>query len=142
MALAPLDERYFLFYEDLDWGIRAIRAGHGVGYAFDSVVTHKGGGSTGTKSVGYGSRLSVYLQFRNRLVFVQTHYPGWFVYTGLFSILHALRAARHGAFAPAIEGILAGLRGETGRPDWLVHTHVVPRESGGTQGRMRTHATP
>ena len=46
-ALAPLDERYFLYFEDLDWGIRAKRAGYRLGYAHDSVVYHVGGTSTG-----------------------------------------------------------------------------------------------
>lgn len=133
----PLDERYFLFFEDVDWGVRATRAGHRVGYAFDSVVAHLGGGSTGTRSFGYGgSRLSVYLSFRNRLLFVQTHYPGWFAYTSLLSVLHAVRVAPHGAFIPAIKGIAAGLRGETGRPDWLIDVHVVPHGRGSDHVRQ------
>jgi GT2 family glycosyltransferase len=128
--IAPFDERYFLYFEDLDWGVTAQRAGYLVGFAHDSIVIHAGGGSTGARSVGYGgSRLAVYLQFRNRLLFVSSHYPRWVLWTALISWMHALRLVAHRAFLPAAEGILGGLRGESGRPDWLVDVHKVPKST-------------
>ena len=67
-ALGPLDERYFLFFEDLDWGIRARRAGHRVGHAHRSVVVDVGGTSIGSSRSpdAESSPLAVYLEFRNR----------------------------------------------------------------------------
>ena len=130
--MVPLDERYFLFFEDFDWGARAREGGYRVGYAHKSIVIHAGGNSVGSPSHGaIGSPLAVYLGFRNRLLFVQAHYPQWWIWTALVSWLHAIRLIRRGRFKPAVLGVLAGLRGETGRPDWLVAQHKVrgPRDS-------------
>ncbi len=127
-ALGPLDERYFLFFEDLDWGIRARRAGHRVGHAHRSVVVDVGGTSIGSSRSpdAESSPLAVYLEFRNRLLFVRNHYPLWLPWTALMGWLHALRLLRRGGFSSAFRGLVAGLRGETGRPDWLVARHNKP----------------
>jgi N-acetylglucosaminyl-diphospho-decaprenol L-rhamnosyltransferase len=125
-TLFPLDERYFLFFEDFDWGTRARRAGFRVGYAHSSVVIHAGGNSIGTPSHGaIGSPLAVYLGFRNRLLFVRTHHPLWWTWTVLVSCLHSIRLVRRRGFGPAISGLFAGLRGETGRPEELLAKHQV-----------------
>jgi N-acetylglucosaminyl-diphospho-decaprenol L-rhamnosyltransferase len=119
--LLPLDERYFLYFEDLDWGIRTQRAGFRIGHANDSVVIHRCGTSIGSSVRGsLGSTLSIYLEFRNRLLFVRTHYRRWLVWTFLMSFFYALRLLPKGGFRPACQGIRAGVRGEVGRPDVLV----------------------
>jgi N-acetylglucosaminyl-diphospho-decaprenol L-rhamnosyltransferase len=134
-ALVPLDERYFLFFEDLDWGVRARRAGFRVGHAHASVVIDVGGTSIGSSrsSGSVASPLAVYLEFRNRLLFVRTHYHRWLVWTALMGCLHALRFLPRGGFGPAVRGLLAGLKGETGRPDRLVTRHHVPGSRGSSQ---------
>ena len=43
--IGPMDERFFLYYEDLDWGLRAKK--FGLGYASGSIVGHKGGTTLG-----------------------------------------------------------------------------------------------
>jgi hypothetical protein len=122
--LLPLDERYFLYFEDLDWGIRARQAGFRIGYANDSIVIHPGGSSLGSPVEGsIGSPLSIYLEFRNRLLFVKIHYPWWWIWTLAMSYFYALRLLPHGGLWPACQGILAALRGEVGRPDSLVAQH-------------------
>jgi GT2 family glycosyltransferase len=139
-ALVPLDERYFLYYEDVDCGVRARLAGFRLGYAHNSVVVHPGGRSIGSQSSRYvGSSLAIYLEFRNRLLFVRTHYPRWLMWTALMSCLHALRLFPRGGFGAAARGLRAGLRGETGRPDWLLARHVVPgsRDSRASASRQR-----
>jgi N-acetylglucosaminyl-diphospho-decaprenol L-rhamnosyltransferase len=129
-AIFPLDERYFLFFEDLDWGVRARRAGFRIGHAHASVVVDQGGTSAGGgRSTGsVGSPLSIYLGFRNRLLFVEAHHRRWLWWTALMGCLHALRLSLRdrAAVQPAFHGLLAGLRGETGRPDRLVARHRLP----------------
>jgi N-acetylglucosaminyl-diphospho-decaprenol L-rhamnosyltransferase len=126
-ALFPLDERYFLYYEELDWGVRARKSGYRVGYAHHSVVIHIGGTSLGSSSSSsLGSPLAIYLEFRNSLLFVRAHFPRWWMWTALMGCLHALRLLPGGGFGPAIRGLVAGLRGESGRPDWLIARHHVP----------------
>lgn len=122
--LLPLDERYFLYFEDLDWGIWTQQAGFRVGHANESVVIYRCGTSIGSSVGGSrGSSLSIYLQFRNRLLFVRTHYRWWLVWTFLMSHFYALRLLTKGGIRPACQGIRAGLRGEVGRPDALVDQH-------------------
>lgn len=118
-----MDERYFLYFEDLDWGSRA-KAVHAIGYAHRSVVPHKGGTtvrSTGCRAAR--SRLAVYLEFRNPIIFVRTTYPAWLAWTVVMQVVHAARFALGGAranFRAAVQGLIAGLQGELGRPDRIL----------------------
>ncbi len=121
--IGMMDDRYFLFFEDLDWGLRA-KASCGVGYAYDSVVPHIGGTSIGSgKRMADRSRLAVYLEFRNRILFVRWNFPGWLAWTVFMAALQSgrlLLAGALGNFAAAWSGLGAGLAGETGRPDRLI----------------------
>jgi hypothetical protein len=115
-----MDESFFLYWEEVDWGVRA-KAACGIGYAHRSVVPHIGGTSTG----GVGKRAkrsaaAVYLGNRNKLHFVRRHHPGWFVWTVVVSFLRTGEYLLVGStrnFSAAIKGLVAGLRGEKGRPE-------------------------
>jgi GT2 family glycosyltransferase len=114
------DETYFLFFEDLDWGVKAKPLG--LGYASASIVAHKQGTTTGsTARLGSISRLSVYLEHRNAIHFVRKYFPWTLPLRICVSFLYALRfllrRAPQSSLA-TVEGILAGLKGETGRPAW------------------------
>ncbi len=118
--IGPMDERYFLFFEDLDWGVRAKQMG--LGYASGSVVAHKRGTTTGSaKSPAEMPRLVVYLEHRNGIHFVRRHFP-WalplrIAMSLLYSVRFLMRRAPRNSLA-AIHGVLAGLKGEVGQPDW------------------------
>jgi GT2 family glycosyltransferase len=115
-----MDERYFLYFEDLDWGYRAKNFG-GVGYAHRSVVPHRGGTTIGSaRSRRAASQLSVYLEFRNRVLFVRQHHRSWLAWTLLILSVRSLEYGLAGSFAnmrAAIVGLKAALVHETGRPD-------------------------
>lgn len=115
-----MEDSYFLFFEDLDWGARAKELG--LGYASGSIVAHRGGTTTGSAgALGGLSKLSVYLQHRNAIHFVRKHIPWTLPIRVAVSLLHALRFLAHGAPRNSIatlEGLFAGLRGETGQPAW------------------------
>jgi N-acetylglucosaminyl-diphospho-decaprenol L-rhamnosyltransferase len=115
-----MDERFFLFYEDADWSFRAKK--HGLGYAPDSIVPHKGGTTIGSARLrAERSRLSVYLESRNHLHFVRMH---WRRYLPIAMLLGCADAASYlFAFSPrnfkaAIDGLMAGMKGETGPPNF------------------------
>ena len=120
-----MDERFFLYYEDLDWGLRAKEA-CGVSYAHHSIVPHEGGTTIGSgRDRSSRSKLSVYLDFRNRLIFVRKHYPAWYAWTILVCAARAaefLAVGKGEVFRAALSGLWAGIRGETGRPDRLFTT--------------------
>lgn len=117
-----MDESYFLYYEDFDWGILA-KAACGVGYAHASVVPHIGGSSTGAaRNRTKRSKLAVYLENRNKIRFVRRHFPGWLPWTVFVSFLRTgefLLVGSTDNCITALRGLMAGLRGETGRPDMM-----------------------
>lgn len=69
--VGTLDNRFFLYSEDVDYSLRVKRAGLKIFYCPKSSVYHKISGSTG----GVGSQLQQYYQTRNRLLLTLKH--GW-----------------------------------------------------------------
>jgi len=126
-----MDDGYFLYFEEFDWGVLA-KAACGLGYAHKSVVPHVSGSSTGAvRSRAERSRLSVYLTYRNRIRFVQRRFPAWTLWTVLASAPRTaefLVARSTTNFFAAWHGIFAALRGESGPPDarWLLKAKVAP----------------
>jgi N-acetylglucosaminyl-diphospho-decaprenol L-rhamnosyltransferase len=115
-----MDDSYFLYFEDFDWGIRAKTA-CGIGYAHNSVVPHIGGSSSGAvRKRARRSPLVVYLRHRNQLHFVRRRHPRWFAWTVFVSFLRTGEFLAVGStinFVAALKGLVAGLRGEKGRPE-------------------------
>jgi N-acetylglucosaminyl-diphospho-decaprenol L-rhamnosyltransferase len=121
-----MEEKYFLYFEDLDWGLRAKQQGE-IGYAHHSIVVHDCGTTIrGGRSRRENSSLAVYLEFRNRLLFTRDHFPKWVVWTFIMELVEVMEYARIGSFhslPPAFQGIVAGLSRQTGRPERLMHLH-------------------
>lgn len=114
-----MDERYFLYYEDLEWGCRAKALGE-LGYAHRSRVPHKGGTTIGSSSSrATRSPLAVYMEFRNRILFVRDRYRAWLPWTLLLQLAHISTYLLAGSLTNLIaasQGLLAGVRGESGKP--------------------------
>jgi N-acetylglucosaminyl-diphospho-decaprenol L-rhamnosyltransferase len=127
-----MDESFFLYWEEVDWAIRA-KAACGIGYAHRSLVPHAMGTTTGSAgSRAKRSAFSVYLSHRNQLHFVRRHHPRWFAWTLLVSFLRSgefLAAGSTRNFVAAVKGLIAGLRGEKGRPDHILARHTAPNRS-------------
>jgi hypothetical protein len=66
-----LDERYFLYYEDAEWTVRASRRGWSNAVVLDASARHKVSRSTGSLS---GPLASFYFP-RNRYLLLRTHGP-------------------------------------------------------------------
>ena len=115
-----MEESYFLYCEDLEWGLLARAAGE-LGYVHSSKVPHHHGTTIGSSADKRSrSPLSTYLMARNTLLFVRRNYPGWFGWTLLMQSRVLAGYAAAGAwrnFWVAFRGIVAGVRGETGPPD-------------------------
>jgi N-acetylglucosaminyl-diphospho-decaprenol L-rhamnosyltransferase len=126
--IGPMDERFFLYYEDLDWGIRAKP--YGLGYAAASIVAHKGGTTIGSSSVHRSDRswLSIFLQTRNQIHFAGKHFPRWRPVIIALSLVHALRYLISGSpkdCVAALEGLLAGVMGKIGPPAPLAAEYLT-----------------
>lgn len=116
-------EDYFLYCEEVEWGLRGLKAGMRFGFTPDGVVVHKQGTSTGNAvDLRTRSRLSVYLNERNRVLLSRDCYPALFpltVLTALATLL--LRFGKRRAWRQigyGLQGWFAGLTNRRGAPEW------------------------
>ena len=72
-----MEERYFLYFEELDWALRGKKMGYRLGYAPRSTVFHVQGASTGADArfPARRSYLSDYYGVRGRILFTAKFYP-------------------------------------------------------------------
>ncbi|HEV2146520.1 MAG TPA: glycosyltransferase family 2 protein [Longimicrobiaceae bacterium] len=80
-----LDERYFLYSEEVDWCLRSRAGGWKLVYAPGSTVWHKGG-----QSVQYKSPLHDYHVLRGMLLLVRRFYPGFLPVAVAYSVYRQL----------------------------------------------------
>lgn len=127
-ATGLLEERYFLYCEEIDWVFR--RGAHRLGYAHDSLVYHAHGATIGSnRNRRARSPLSVYLDERNRHLFTRRFYPARYPLVFLTTLLFTLQYVRAGAFrnfGVALEGWFAGVRGEEGLPKRFAERSAAP----------------
>ena len=75
-ALGPMDEGYFLYFEDSEYGLRARRAGWGVRYVPTARAVHFRGGSSSVKKQAAAKRRVPAYFWRSRTRFLrQAHGP-------------------------------------------------------------------
>jgi GT2 family glycosyltransferase len=115
---------YFLYGEEIEWCLRARSSGLRLGVAPGALVMHRQGTTTGAVSgVAQRGRLAVYLDERNKLLVTRDTRPKQLAVTAVGAlIMLMLRFARRGAWrqsAYALEGWMAGLRDERGKPAWI-----------------------
>nr|WP_233258945.1 glycosyltransferase family 2 protein [Rubrivivax albus] len=97
-----LDDRYFLYYEEIDWATRARRMGYDLGWAPDAVVFHKEGATIGSSSNGRKrSLLSEYHMVRSSLLFTRKFYPYYLPTVVAFILLKSLQMIFHNDLARA-----------------------------------------
>lgn len=116
-----MTEDYFLYVEEIDWCLR--RGRFRLGLAADSIIHHHHGGTLGSSvSRRNRSRLSVYLDERNKHMVSRRFYPALYPLIALTTLVFTaqyIRALAPRNFLTALAGWWAGLRGETGKPAWM-----------------------
>ncbi len=118
-----LDERFFLYWEDVDWGLRCTEAGFKNIMVTDSLIWHKPSSSSG----GIDSLPRVYHKARSRLLMAKKYVPqtigklqrGFFrdIAWLLFKSRDPLRVKKAGACFFAMRDYYSGKTGKG--PDWL-----------------------
>ena len=104
-------EDYFLYFEEMDWVMRACGRFR-LGYSPQSVVYHKEGGSIGGRHKNRNLRtaLADFYQARNRLVFTRRYLP-WLLPSMCVSVtgtaVHRLLSGRWQNAAAVVKGALA-----------------------------------
>jgi hypothetical protein len=94
-----MEESYFLYFEELDWCIRARKKGWAIDYAPDIFIQHKAGQTIGGKNSlkKRSSEISDYYFYRNRLIFSKKYTPFHFpfvVITVLTTIIYRIVTGR------------------------------------------------
>ena len=121
--VGPIDERYRLYYEDIDWGLRARRCGFSTVACTDAVVLHEHAAST--RMLGEAARYE--LVQRNLLLCVAKNFPASLALRAWLSrlVVHAkglvtgpYRVQRLRSIARALLGLPGALvaRRRLGRP--------------------------
>jgi GT2 family glycosyltransferase len=86
-----MHEGYFLYFEEIDWCLRARRAGFRLGYAKDAFVLHKEGGTIGSSHVvARRSFLADHYLTRSRVRFTWRFYPWFLPSVVVYCLLQAL----------------------------------------------------
>lgn len=120
----PMREEYFLYCEEVEWCLRGLDRGMRLGFASDALVLHYQGTTTGNPpDIRQRGKTPVYLNERNKILMVRDLFPARLpiVVVTAFLVIFA-RFARRGAWRQlgyALEGWVAGLRDERGRPGWI-----------------------
>lgn len=107
-----ISEDYFLYFEEIDWAVRARKAGYRLGYAPDAIVYHKEGAALGSGKSGGRSLLAEFYGVRNRLIFTRKFFPWALPTVFVFSALQVVRRCLQGRWAHArlMAAVLLGLR--------------------------------
>ena len=119
----PMEERYFLYCEEVDWFLRAGRRGLRLGFAPDAIVIHHQGTTTGyARSLGSRSGRAVCLDERNKMLLTRSFFPARLPVAACMALVRLVgRYARQGAFLQigfGALGWLMGLLGQAGIPRW------------------------
>jgi N-acetylglucosaminyl-diphospho-decaprenol L-rhamnosyltransferase len=123
-AVGPMREEYFLYCEEVEWCLRALRQGMRLGFAPDAFVLHYQGTTTGNPpDIRQRGRTPVYLNERNKILMTRDLYPARLpvVVAAAFLVIF-VRFGRRRAWRQlgyALAGWAAGLRGERGPPSWI-----------------------
>ncbi|WP_225206449.1 glycosyltransferase family 2 protein [Novosphingobium huizhouense] len=119
-----MQEDYFLYAEEIEWCLRALRSGARLGFAPSARICHGQGATTGSADpIRSRPKLPIFLDERNKLLVVRDTTPARLpVAIPLAAALAFLRFARRGArrqFAYALQGWWDGARNRRGVPAWL-----------------------
>ena len=108
-AIGPLDDAYFLYFEEVDWCLRARAAGWRLQTVLGAVARH-----TGSLTLGERSPDRVYYATRNQLHVMARHLPARGIAGPLRSAavvaFSALYASRHAGLRRGLPAVLAGAR--------------------------------
>lgn len=86
-----LNEKYFLYNEELDWSYRAKQQGLNTICQTSSIVYHKQGASTKNKLRGSKSEFAMYHMFASLIKFYQAYYPRLILRARLIILMKLVR---------------------------------------------------
>jgi GT2 family glycosyltransferase len=117
-------EDYFLYCEEVEWCLRAMRAGLRLGFVPEAKILHRQGTTTGAGgSIRTRGKLPIYLDERNKMLLTRDLFPARLPAAAIAAAaLILMRFARRRAWrqvAYAFQGWAAGLLNRRGPPSWI-----------------------
>jgi hypothetical protein len=113
-----MDERYFLYFEEIDWAIRGLKFNYKLAYAKDVKVMHLEAASTSANfKKNTKTPISTYYGSRSRILFVKKFMPHLLFnvfFVNFFLGLRALIIADFRGFIYTAWGTVDGLKGHVG----------------------------
>jgi GT2 family glycosyltransferase len=113
-AVGEIDERYFIYMEDIEHSLRMRAAGYQLGYAAASRAWHKGGAT-----VGHHSPRHDYYMVRNVLIMSAQYFrrtlPAIFAYTIYRAVLPKIFRRQRQRLTAVLRAFHDYRRGVTGR---------------------------
>lgn len=106
-----MDERYFLYFEEIDWALRGSPR-FALAYSPHAIVYHKEGASIGSSTTKKQGPLAEFYLARNRLLFTWTYYPYALPSTCGAILISAMRRLSSGEwtnFISIVKGLASGL---------------------------------
>lgn len=118
--IGPLDDKYFAYYEDIDWCYRAKAAGYSSYVVPQTVIYHKKSASTGEGHRSKRNKIPAYYLARNSLLFASNlstfKKVGYIICQFIFKLpLSLLLLIKPSAWISYIKGLIDGLRGKQGQ---------------------------
>ena len=119
--VGPLDERFFMYYEETDFLRRALEAGYRLLYVPEAVVYHQESASSGG---GWMTPFKLYYATRNRLFLVRKHarsplryalFTCYFWATRVPSVIRYVISGERAMLKALLLGMLHYYRGRMGR---------------------------
>jgi hypothetical protein len=116
-TIGPLNEEYFLYFEEIDWATKA-KGKYQLAYCPESIVYHKESASIGANSLERKqSTLSVYNFTKGRVAFTRRYYPYALVVVCGNILLRAILHTKPTVDA-IIRGLLSGLCSRNPKRNW------------------------
>ncbi len=101
-TIGLMSESYFLYYEEIDWALRA-KPQFSLGYASKSIVYHKAGASIkSSNKIRKRDIRSDYYLMKNRIKVTQRFFPHYMISVKLFLLLESLYRISVGRFENAM----------------------------------------
>ena len=114
--LGLLDDKYFLYWEDVQFSHRVLHAGYEICYVPTARVWHQAGASSGQHEGGRSPTYHYYMM-RNRLWYIREHHNDWTKYSAyVWTIPLTLRRVagivvrRENVWFEKLEAVARGLR--------------------------------
>ena len=113
--IGNLDEKYFAYYEDVDYSKRIKKEGYKIVTQPKSIIFHKKSASAGIRGSNKISKIQAYLQMRNSLYLLRKHNPRLFYLKAMLIILFKggtlfLKSENFNCTKSIYQGIKDGLR--------------------------------